>query len=84
MGDRDAFGLKVGAAGAVVEVFVMRRGRVCDRIELVSETPGEAPRVPAVPGEDDARIVLGGRSAAVLRGPSGAAGSPRAARSRSG
>ena len=37
MGDRDAFGLKLGPAGAVVQVFQMRRGRVCDRIELVTE-----------------------------------------------
>jgi excinuclease ABC subunit C len=37
MGDRDAFGLKLGSAGAVVQVFQMRRGRVCDRIELVTE-----------------------------------------------
>ena len=35
LGDRDAFGVKVGPAGAVVEVFQMRRGRVVDRIELV-------------------------------------------------
>src|SRR5262249_28510293 len=37
MGDRDAFGVKIGASGAVVEVFQMRRGRVCDRIELVTD-----------------------------------------------
>ena len=37
MGDRDAFGIKLGAAGAVVQVFQMRRGRVCDRIELVTD-----------------------------------------------
>ena len=37
LGDRDAFGLKVGAAGASVQVFQMRRGRVVERIELVSE-----------------------------------------------
>ena len=37
MGDRDAFGVKSGAAGAVVEVFQIRRGRIADRIELVSE-----------------------------------------------
>ena len=37
MGDRDAFGLKAGTAGAVVQVFQMRRGRVVDRTELVSE-----------------------------------------------
>jgi excinuclease ABC subunit C len=37
LGDRDAFGMKVGLAGAVVEVFQMRRGRVVDRIELVTD-----------------------------------------------
>jgi excinuclease ABC subunit C len=37
MGDRDAFGLKIGSAGAVVEVFQMRRGRIADRIELLTE-----------------------------------------------
>ncbi len=37
LGDRDAFGLKIGPAGAVVQVFQMRRGRVVERIELVSE-----------------------------------------------
>jgi excinuclease ABC subunit C len=36
-GDRDAFGLKVGPAGAVVQVFQMRNGRVIERIELASE-----------------------------------------------
>jgi excinuclease ABC subunit C len=38
LGDRDAFGLKVGAAGASVQVFQMRRGRVVERIELTSES----------------------------------------------
>jgi excinuclease ABC subunit C len=38
MGDRDAFGVKVGPAGAVVHVFQMRRGRVVDRAELTTET----------------------------------------------
>jgi excinuclease ABC subunit C len=37
MGDRDAFGVKVGPSGAVVEVFQMRRGRIADRVELVTE-----------------------------------------------
>jgi excinuclease ABC subunit C len=35
-GDRDAFGLKVGPAGAVVQVFQVRRGKVVERIELAS------------------------------------------------
>jgi excinuclease ABC subunit C len=37
LGDRDAFGLKVGPAGAVVQIFQMRRGRVVERIELVTD-----------------------------------------------
>lgn len=36
-GDRDAFGVKVGPSGGVVQVFQVRRGRVVDRIELVSD-----------------------------------------------
>ncbi|HWP99090.1 MAG TPA: excinuclease ABC subunit UvrC [Vicinamibacterales bacterium] len=42
LGDRDAFGVKTGAAGAVVEVFQMRRGRVIDRVELAAEAGGQA------------------------------------------
>jgi excinuclease ABC subunit C len=37
MGDRDAFGLKVGPAGASVQVFQVRHGRVVERIELVTD-----------------------------------------------
>jgi excinuclease ABC subunit C len=37
LGDRDAFGLKVGPAGAVVEIFQVRRGRVLERVELVTD-----------------------------------------------
>jgi excinuclease ABC subunit C len=37
LGDRDAFGVKAGPSGAVIEVFQMRRGRVSDRVELVTE-----------------------------------------------
>jgi excinuclease ABC subunit C len=36
-GDRDAFGLKLGPAGAVVQIFQMRSGRVVERIELVTD-----------------------------------------------
>jgi excinuclease ABC subunit C len=46
MGDRDAFGLKIGPAGAVLQVFQMRGGRVIERIELVAET-----RQPGLPAE---------------------------------
>src|SRR5262245_30083612 len=36
LGDRDAFGLHMGPAGAVVHVFVMRDGRVLERVELAA------------------------------------------------
>ena len=36
-GDRDAFGVKLGPAGAVIFVFQMRGGRVIERDELVTE-----------------------------------------------
>jgi len=37
LGDRDAFGLKLGPAGAVVQIFQMRGGKVVERTELVTE-----------------------------------------------
>jgi len=37
LGHRDVFGLKLGPAGVVVQVFQVRRGRVVERIELGSE-----------------------------------------------
>jgi excinuclease ABC subunit C len=36
LGDRDAFGLHMGPAGAVVHVFVMRSGKVLERVELAA------------------------------------------------
>jgi excinuclease ABC subunit C len=38
LGHRDVFGLKLGPAGVVIQVFQVRRGRVVERIELGSET----------------------------------------------
>jgi excinuclease ABC subunit C len=37
LGHRDVFGLKLGPAGVVMQVFQVRRGRVVERIELGSE-----------------------------------------------
>ena len=37
MDDRDAFGLKAGTSGGVVQVFQIRRGRIADRVELVTD-----------------------------------------------
>jgi excinuclease ABC subunit C len=42
LGARDVFGLKLGPAGAVLEVFQVRGGRVVDRVELVTAA-GAAP-----------------------------------------
>ncbi len=39
LGDRDAFGIKVGPAGAVVHVFQVRSGKVVERSELVTDAP---------------------------------------------
>jgi excinuclease ABC subunit C len=53
LGDRDAFGVKSGPSGSVVQVFQMRGGRVVERVELVTDIAGaESPsgaeaRVPA-------------------------------------
>ena len=43
LGDRDAFGVKVGPEGAIVQVFQMRGGRVVERIELAAAEE-DAPR----------------------------------------
>ena len=37
LGERDAFGVKVGPSGAVVQVFQVRGGRVVERVELVTD-----------------------------------------------
>src|SRR5262249_25979082 len=42
-GDRDAFGIKVGPAGAVVQVFQVRSGKVVERIELASTDAVRSP-----------------------------------------
>jgi excinuclease ABC subunit C len=56
-GDRDAFGVKVGPAGGIVQVFQVRRGRVVDRTELVTERDPGAP--PPDLSDADARALLG-------------------------
>jgi excinuclease ABC subunit C len=62
-GDRDAFGLKLGPAGAVVQVFQMRRGRVVERTELVTD-----PGVPGTPVPDPLPNDLSGAKIAAARG----------------
>jgi excinuclease ABC subunit C len=58
MGDRDAFGVKIGASGSIVQVFQVRHGRVCDRIELVADERAADP----APGTD----IGGARQAVAL------------------
>ena len=52
LGDRDVFGVKVGASGAIVQVFLVRGGRVIERVEFVGrrrakggETRGRSRRI---------------------------------------
>ena len=40
LGDRDAFGIKTGPAGAVVQVFQVRGGKVVERVELITSSAG--------------------------------------------
>jgi len=53
LGDRDAFGIKVGPAGAVVQVFQVRGGKVVERIELASTSAGRSPSDVRYPMSDD-------------------------------
>ena len=58
MGDRDVFGLCLGPRGAVVQIFLVRHGRVIDRLELVADQSGAG--IPGSPGGpiDDERTLL--------------------------
>jgi excinuclease ABC subunit C len=42
LGDSDVFGVKVGASGAVVHIFIVRGGRVIERAEFVWDAPQKA------------------------------------------
>ena len=42
LGDRDAFGVKIGPSGAIIQVFQMRGGRVIERVELAADVPAGA------------------------------------------
>jgi excinuclease ABC subunit C len=55
LGDRDVFGVKVGASGAVVQVFIVRGGRVIERVELMWAAESE-PQMAHFPGPQMAQI----------------------------
>ena len=56
LGDRDAFGLKIGPAGAVVQIFQMRGGKVVERTELVTEFHDHASGIPGVPDQPSSSL----------------------------
>jgi excinuclease ABC subunit C len=53
LGDRDAFGIKLGPAGAVVQVFQVRGGKVVERIELATTQESVVRRQETGGGEED-------------------------------
>jgi len=55
LGDRDVFGVKAGARGAMVQVFIVRGGRVIERVEFVWET--EAGEQTAPDGESEGAVI---------------------------
>ena len=60
LGDRDVFGVKIGPRGAVVQVFLVRGGRVIERVEFVwdadrSEGDGFSRRQES--GESEAAVI---------------------------
>jgi excinuclease ABC subunit C len=56
LGDRDAFGIKAGPAGAVVQVFQVRGGKVVERIELATSQTQSLDSSRLQPGGPDAQV----------------------------
>ncbi|MGE0042713.1 MAG: excinuclease ABC subunit UvrC [Vicinamibacterales bacterium] len=58
LGDRDVFGVKVGPAGAAVLVFIVRGGRVIERLELVADLErADLPAAGEVAGAAEASVL---------------------------
>ena len=57
LGDRDVFGVKLGARGAVVQIFLVRGGRVIERIEFVWEAQDAPQKAPKAQTESDAEVL---------------------------
>src|SRR5437773_3868789 len=51
LGHRDVFGIKIGPAGVVIQVFQVRNGRVVERVELGTEVGTEDPIAGSREGE---------------------------------
>ncbi|MEW5981166.1 MAG: excinuclease ABC subunit UvrC [Acidobacteriota bacterium] len=56
LGDRDAFGVKIGPSGSVIQVFQMRGGRVVERVDLVDDDAGTGPQ-PLDAQPDEAEVL---------------------------
>ena len=65
LGDRDAFGVKLGPAGAVVQIFQVRGGKVVERLELV--TAGSENQPAGQPPADTRRAGLQAEEGDVLQ-----------------
>ena len=52
LGDRDVIGVKVGVRGAVVHIFIVRGGRVIERVEFLWEGPQASGEGAAEPEAD--------------------------------
>lgn len=52
LGDRDVIGVKVGASGAIVHIFIVRGGRVIERVEFVWDGPPATGDAAAEPEAD--------------------------------
>jgi excinuclease ABC subunit C len=60
LGDRDVFGIKAGPAGACIQVFQVRHGRVVERINLLADfaTPEPVPDPGSDPGAEALQAAL--------------------------
>ncbi len=58
LGDRDVFGVKVGARGAVVQIFIVRGGRVIERVEFVWDADESGPqKAQTAQNEGEAEVI---------------------------
>ncbi len=53
LGDRDVFGIKTGPAGAAIQVFQVRHGRVIDRADLFAAAEMGSERFSELPAAND-------------------------------
>jgi len=52
LGDRDVFGVHAGASGAVVHIFIVRGGRVIERVEFVWDGPQKTQNAQTEPASE--------------------------------